>query len=205
MRISRWLITAAFSFLLAGCATQAKVGGLPQAKSEWPSAMAAQRAAELGPMRKWALKGRLGVQLPSDGLSAGLEWHQDGESYEIKLFDQLGRQVALLQGSAKHVSLTTSKGESFKGNDAEKLLQTHLGWTIPVKSLFFWVRGLPDPKTVAWREDYNDAGHLAALSQGGWSVSLSRYSSTEITALPQLARVERESIKLKLLVKEWLY
>lgn len=192
------------TLMLAGCATQAKIG-IPQEKTEWPSAMAAKRAAELGPMRKWALKGRLGVQIPSEGLSAGLEWHQDKDKYEIKLFDQLGRKVALLTGTSDHVSLTTSSGEAYSGSSAEKLLQQHLGWTLPVESLFYWVRGLPDPQAVAWREDYNESGYLAELSQGGWSVRLSRYNDTGIAALPKLVSVERENIKLKLLIKEWLY
>lgn len=202
MIILRWVCVAGMVALLGACATKGPVSP-PAEISKWPSAMAAKRAAKLIPIRSWSLKGRLGIQLPSEGLSAGIEWLQNKKEYQIKLFDQLGRQVALLTGGPGRVALKTSKGDSFHGRNAEKLLQKHLGWTIPVESLFYWVRGLPDPNTVAWREDYDDAGHLVALSQGGWRVRLSRYDGEGITALPQLVRIEREDIKLKLLIKEW--
>ncbi len=188
-------------FLLSGCVTQSKVKTSSQ--GIWPSLKAAQRAAQLGPLRNWDLEGRLGVQMGDEGFSAGLVWQQRVDRFHIELFDQLGRKVAILSGTPTKVDLRTAKGQRFTGDNPETLLREHVGWSVPIRSLFYWVRGLPDPKTVSWREDYNDQGLLVALEQGGWQVQLSRYSPFDDFQLPRLVKMVRDDIKLKLLIKKW--
>ncbi len=169
----------------------------------WPTELAVERTEVLAPISTWKLEGRLGVQLENDGFSAALVWLQDDDQFDIRLFDPVGRRVAWLRGSDKAVALQTAQGQSFSGDNPEKLLQKYLGWSIPVKSLSWWVKGLPDPTTVAWRQEYDDAGRLVSLEQGGWSMRIASYQSDERLALPKLARMEQGKVKLKLLIKSW--
>lgn len=198
------LFTAALGsvvfLLLAGCAATPPVRPVD---GVWPSELAVERTEVLGPVSKWKLEGRLGVQLENDGFSAGLVWLQDDGRFDIRLFDPVGRRVAWLRGTEKAVDLQTSQGQSFSGDNPEKLLQKYLGWSIPVKSLSWWVKGLPDPTTVAWRQEYDDAGRLVSLEQGGWSMRIVRYQSGDKLALPKLARMAQGNVKLKLLIKSW--
>ena len=190
----------AIVLLFSGCAS---VPTPRPADGVWPTELAVERTEVLAPISTWKLQGRLGVQLENDGFSAALTWLQDNDHFDIRLFDPVGRRVAWLRGSDKAVDLQTAQGQSFSGDNPEKLLQKYLGWSIPVKSLSWWVKGLPDPTTVAWRQEYDDAGRLVSLEQGGWSMRITRYQSDEKLALPKLARMEQGKVKLKLLIKSW--
>jgi outer membrane lipoprotein LolB len=200
MSLKPFVIAVLLLAALAGCATQ-RSGALYD--GVWPSEMAAERARVLAPMKIWTLKGRLGVQLKNDGFSAGMVWLQDHDNFDISLFDPVGRRVAWLRGNNRNVDLQTAQGQSFTGSDPERLLQEHLGWSIPVRSLSWWVKGLPDPATVAWSQEYDDYGRLIALNQGGWSMRIARYQDSDKHALPRLTRMEHKDVKLKLLIKSW--
>ncbi len=188
--------------LLAGCATApATKPGVPA--GVWPSELAVERAEKLAPITTWKLDGRLGVQLENDGFSAALVWLQNGERFDIRLFDPVGRRVAWLRGDDKAVDLQTAQGQSFRGDNPERLLQKYLGWSIPVRSLTWWVKGLPDPTTVAWRQEFDDNGRLVALEQGGWSMRIASYQSDDKLALPKLTKMAQGNVRLKLLIKSW--
>lgn len=194
--------------VLSGCATLPggdKSGMASASLGAWPAALAEERAQKLAPITSWRLNGRLGVQLENDGFSAAVVWVQNDDHFDIRLFDPIGRQVAWLQGNGKAVGLKTAEGQSFSGENPEQLLQQHLGWSIPVKSLTWWVKGLPDPNTVAWRQEFDEKGRLIALQQGGWSMRVARYQGDDILALPEITRMEqpKNSVKLKLLIKSW--
>ncbi len=193
-----WLATA----LIAGCATT-PVTKPGTTSGIWPSELAAERAEKLAPITTWKLDGRLGVQLENDGFSAALVWLQDGDRFDIRLFDPVGRRVAWLRGDDKAVDLQTAQGQSFKGDNPEALLQKYLGWSIPVRSLTWWVKGLPDPTTVAWRQEFDDNGRLVSLEQGGWSMHIASYQSDDKLALPKLTKMAQGNVKLKLLIKSW--
>ncbi len=200
VRLLMAVAVVAIVLLFSGCAS---VPTPRPADGVWPTELAVERTEVLAPISTWKLQGRLGVQLENDGFSAALTWLQDNDHFDIRLFDPVGRRVAWLRGSDKAVDLQTAQGQSFSGDNPEKLLQKYLGWSIPVKSLSWWVKGLPDPTTVAWRQEYDDAGRLVALEQGGWSMRITRYQSDEKLALPKLARMEQGKVKLKLLIKSW--
>ncbi len=187
--------------LLAGCATTPSAK--PVAGGVWPVELASERAEKLAPITTWKLQGRLGVQLENDGFSAALTWLQDDGRFDIRLFDPVGRRVAWLRGTDKAVDLQTAQGQSFSGDNPEKLLQQYLGWSIPVKSLAWWVKGLPDPTTVAWRQEYDDLGRLVSLEQGGWTMRIASYQNDDVLAMPKLTRMQQGNVKLKLLIKSW--
>ncbi len=204
-RFLRFVLPGRASFalvmlLLAGCATTSSVN---ESGSGWPVELASERTEKLAPITAWKLQGRLGVQLENDGFSAALIWLQDNGRFDIRLFDPVGRRVAWLRGTDKAVDLQTAQGQSFSGDNPEILLKKYLGWSIPVKSLAWWVKGLPDPTTVAWRQEYDDLGRLVSLEQGGWSMRIASYQSDDVLALPKLTRMQQGNVKLKLLIQSW--
>ncbi len=199
MSPARWLLAALAALLLAGCATAPPVTPAPG----WPSEAAARRAATMGDIRTWTIRGRLGVHTGREGFSAAIVWRQDGDRFDIRLFDQLGRQVAWLRGDGGQVSLTNHRGKTFRAQSAEQLMRAQLGWALPIRSLLYWVKGLPDPKLPAWREEYDDGGRLVRLEQGGWSVRIPRYLSPDERAFPALIKLRRKDFSAKLLIKHW--
>ncbi len=168
-----------------------------------PVERAQDRRAHLEKIRSWQIKGRLGIQRADEGFSAAMEWQQNGGVYDIRLFDPLGKRVAWLVGNERDVSLLTPDGRDLRSNNPQQLLQDELGWSFPVTSLLYWVRGLPDPASIAWREEYDALGRLSVLEQAGWTVNFDSFLSDDALALPKLTRLARDDTRLKLLVSEW--
>ena len=180
---------------LAGCATTQQ-----QSQSGPYRKTVEQRLALLAAQNQWKLEGRIAVRNGEQGFSAGMHWQQAEERFDIRLLDPLGRRVAWLTGTADLVTLVTSDGQSYEGVDPQMLLRQHLGWGIPLDSLVYWVKGMPDPNKPSWREEYDDIGRPILLEQAEWTVNLSRYESGSVMAMPGLVKLERENFRAKLLV-----
>lgn len=193
-------LTVILLALMAGCATRQQGPEGPR-----PVDLAQIRDAELMDVVNWNITGRIGVRLPNDGFSAALDWTQDGEQYEISVFDPLGRTVAHLNGDWENARLVLNDGRVFEASDPAELMEKNIGWSLPVKSLIYWVRGLPDPHKVAWRREYDDNGQLMLLDQEGWKVTFDRYveSSRTEKAFPSLTRFAHKDFNVKLLIQEW--
>lgn len=187
---------------LSGCATLPPESMTTEGGAT-PVERAQDRRAHLEKIRSWQIKGRIGIQKGDEGFSAAMEWQQNGGVYDIRLFDPLGKRVAWLVGNERDVSLLTPDGRDLRSNNPQQLLQDELGWSFPVTSLFYWVRGLPDPASIAWREEYDALGRLNVLEQAGWTVNFDSFLSDDALALPKLTRLARDDTRVKVLVSEW--
>lgn len=185
--------------VLSACAS---TGGL-QSDGKSPLDLAAERKASYAVIDEWKILGRIGVQSGYDGFSAGLEWVQKGKNFDIKLFDPLGRKVIWLRGDEHSVNLDTSEGKKLEAKDPERLLIQQIGWTLPVRSLLYWVKGLPDPGMIVWQEEYDNQGRILKIRQGDWNVSFSRYMTNGDRSFPRMTRAERQGFSVKLLVQDW--
>lgn len=168
-----------------------------------PRDLAAERKVSYAAIDEWKIRGRIGIKSGYDGFSGALEWLQKGEDFDIKLLDPLGRKVIWLRGDEHSVNLDTSEGKKLQAQDPEKLLIQHIGWTLPVRSLLYWVKGLPDPAAVVWMEEYDNQGRILRIRQGGWNVRFSKYMTKGDRSFPGLTRFERQDFSVKLLVQDW--
>jgi outer membrane lipoprotein LolB len=194
---------------LSGCATTPPISTPPpqsvdtsQPVSE-PIRLAGKRHSRFHNLDNWKLNGRLGIRQGDEGFSAGMQWQQKGANFDIALLDPLGRRVAQLLGNADHVVLKTVDGNRFEADNAEELLEAQLGWSFPVQSLFYWVKGTPNPKLLVWREEYDNRGRLVKLHQGKWKLNITKYQNLGEEYIPRLIKMEREDIKVKLLIRDW--
>lgn len=195
-----WVFLGLGLFALGGCATTpGQTGGSGQR----PIDLGAEREARIAQVEHWKISGRIGIRNGDEGFSAGLEWVQAGKQFDIRLFDPLGRKVAWLRGSDTSVSLRTSDGKNLTATDPQLLMQQNLGWSFPIRSFFYWVKGIPDPGQVIWRQEYDGRGRLVLMQQGGWKATFSRYRHVEAGEIPQLAKLERGNLRVKLLIREW--
>jgi outer membrane lipoprotein LolB len=197
----RLSVGALLPFVLSACVSS--TARHPGVESKLPHDLAAERKRAFASIDEWNIHGRLGIQRGDDGFSAGIDWLQKGKTFDIKLSDPLGRQVAWLRGDERQVSLDTAKGQTIKAKDPEALLLKHLGWTLPVRSLFYWVKGLPDPASIVWREEYDEQGRILLIKQAGWEVKFPKYLTKDKKSFPKLTRLEHQDFKVKLLVQDW--
>ena len=202
----RWLGPWALSFALGGCALA------PQApKIEgW--------AAQVSVLTAFRVQGRIAVKTgdhafgytaqdsPSGGsFSGGIVWSRDGQHEVILLRTPLGQGVAEIQMAPGNVALATAEGRRFEAQDGETLLQSVLGWSLPLAGMGHWLTGRPDPfRPYAGQQDAQ--GRWTEIEQDGWRIAYDRYAEQDGLSLPgRLVARRGEDLEIRLVVDAWQF
>ena len=72
-----------------------------------------------------------------------------------------------------------------------------------MSSLRYWVLGVPDPTQPATESLDPAQQRLTALTQGGWHVEYQSYKSAGGEALPARLTLQRDAVRVRLLVDGW--
>lgn len=184
--------------LLTACATRPPMpeGGRDQA---WQHHQ--DRVAEL---TQWELKGRIALRLQNEGWTASVHWQQEQGAYLIRLIAPWGQGVYNLRGDGNAVQLRMPDDRLLYAQDPETLLRENLGWQVPVEGMVYWVRGLPSPGSTPDSLNLDKRGRLQALRQDGWRVHYDRYGLfSGGVALPEKLTIERDDVRVRLLIHTW--
>ena len=187
------LAACAVALLATGCAT------LPEAGSagDWPA-----RRAALQSLVRWTLDGRMAVAAGTEGYSGGLSWRQDGAQAEIELRAPMGGRAISIRVEGEAISVSDGRGTTVDGEDAGRLVAEHLGTTLPVAELRYWLVGVPAPGSP--HQEFIGADHrLASLDQSGWRVGYIAYRGVGDVVLPSRMEITTEGLRLRLVVAEW--
>lgn len=185
--------------LLVGCATTETGKELPDI-SAWD-----RRVAVLAALDEFEFAGRIGVRTGDDGFNGKFRWQQDASRFDAAISGPLGIGTVLLTGDGKHVVVTDKDGQQTEMHDVESELYYRYGWTIPVRSLRYWALGIPDPAVPAATE-FGPAGELTRLTQGGWTVEISRYR--EVAGGQQMpGRLTADNLRtsVRLVIDRWTF
>ncbi len=153
-------------------------------------------------LQNWSLKGRVAGRSNDEGFRAGVRWRQQRQDFNIDLHGPLGRKVAVIEGKPGDVQLTTSKGESYSAVDPEGLMQDLFGYSLPVKGLRYWMRGIPDPAQTYASLDLDDQGRLKQLSQAGWLIDYNRYHEGK-PAMPAFIKISNKILNANIVIDHW--
>ena len=82
------------------------------------------------------------------------------------------------------------------------MVESQLGWQLPVSHLLYWVRGLPAPDSRS-RIALDPNGRLASLQQDGWDVQYLGYTEEDGYTLPNRIKLAGRDLKITLVVKDW--
>ncbi|HEY8506781.1 MAG TPA: lipoprotein insertase outer membrane protein LolB, partial [Steroidobacteraceae bacterium] len=77
-----------------------------------------------------------------------------------------------------------------------------LGFEPPLSSLRYWVLGVPDPSASA-TEQLDDQQRLRQLQQAGWNIEYGSYMAANGEWLPQRMTLQREGVRVRLIVDSW--
>ncbi|MCQ4318468.1 lipoprotein localization protein LolB [Stutzerimonas zhaodongensis] len=199
MKLMRNLLTPILALILAGCAglgPQESVEGTGST-DEWNT-----HKARIGTIDGWQISGKIGIQAPQDSGSGTLFWLQRQDYFDIRLSGPLGRGATRLTGRPDAVSLEVAGQGRYEAESPEALVETQLGWQLPVSNLLWWVRGLPSPESRS-RVQLDVDGRLARLQQDGWDVEYLAYSEEDGYALPSRIKLAGRDLKITLVVKDW--
>ena len=195
MRNSALRLGAAALAVLAGCRT------LPPAPP--PSASWEARRPQLQSLAHFQLHGRVAVAAGGEGFNANLRWTQDGARSEVTLEGPLGVGGAQLTAMGDELTVVTSRGERIESTAAHAELTARLGFDPPLSSLRYWVLGVPDPAQPSTESLDPAQQRLSGLTQGGWHVEYQSYEFAGREALPARLTLQRDTVRVRLLVDGW--
>ena len=186
---------AAALAILAGCRTAPPA--LPES-APWEI-----RRPQLQAREHFELKGRVAVATGTEGFNANLRWRQDGVRSQLTLEGPLGVGGAQITTSGDELTLVTSKGERVDSTAAHAELVARLGFDPPLDQLRYWVQGVPDPAQPSSETLDPAQQRLAALTQDGWHIDYLGYTAAGGEILPSRLTMQRESVRLRLVVDDW--
>jgi outer membrane lipoprotein LolB len=162
-----------------------------------------RRKFDLNQITAWKLSGAVAVKLPSKAFTASLNWRQKNTGrYTLNLFGPLGVGAVVLNGEPGEVILQNSSGQKFMAATPEQLLRDHMGWSLPVSNLYYWVRGLPAPG-LPDKIKLDQFGHLKTLQQQGWIINYLRYTAVGKNDLPSKIEMNNKRMSVKIVISSW--
>jgi outer membrane lipoprotein LolB len=186
MRSARFLLVCLLAALLQACAHAPR---LPQA--------ATQQEVE----QSFVLNGRMAIRHRGEHSTATVRWeHQPGRD-DILLLAPLGITVAHVRHNAGGVTME-SGGRQYQSRDVESLMDSVIGWHLPLDELYAWARGRAYPGSI-FEAGNNEHGQLAWLSQDGWSIRYQRYQGEAVDSLPLKMLLRHDDLDLQLVIDEW--
>lgn len=177
---------------------------LPKATSQSPDNWL-QTVAQRQQLSSWKLTGRLGMQTETNGGSLDLFWKQKNDAYKIRLIAAMGQGTILIQGDAHGVMLRTKEGASYADN-ADELLASSLGVSVPLTGLHDWLRGIPTADRPVQKQLWDEQGQLYKLVQDGWNIEMSAYKKVGEHYLPHafyLDRDDQPELEIRLMIRQW--
>ncbi|MEH6358873.1 MAG: lipoprotein insertase outer membrane protein LolB [Pseudomonadales bacterium] len=167
-----------------------------------PNTFWAQHQQQAATLSNWNIMGKLGIRTAKQSNSARINWQQLNRVFDIRVTSLLGQGVVTLTGTTGNTHIKLAGHGEFNSGNPEALLLQELGWTLPIRALNYWVRGIPDPDNEALYQ-LNEQGLLDTLQQAGWQLSFSRYQTLDSHTLPSKIRLQQGEIALTLLIKRW--
>ncbi len=197
MRIERLRPAAA---VLAALAALAACRSVPPraAPTSWEV-----RRPQLQALAHFELRGRVAVAAAGEGFNASLRWIQQGAHAQLTLEGPLGVGGAQVIAAGDELTLVTPHGEQLDNAAAHAELAARLGFDPPLSSLRYWVLGVPDPAQPSTEALDASQQRLAALTQSGWHIDYVSYGLAGGGSLPARLTLQRDAVRVRLLVDDW--
>lgn len=161
------------------------------------------RRPQLQALERFELRGRVAVAADGEGFNASMRWMQDGARSQVTLEGPLGVGGAQITAAGSELGLVTARGEHIDSAAAHAELTQRLGFDPPLTSLRYWVLGVPDPGQPATEALDPSQQRLSALTQGGWHIDYTSYTSANGQPLPARLTLQRNAVRVRLLVDDW--
>ena len=186
-----WLLLATLTTFLAGCATQT---GTIVANADWE-----QRRATLAALNEFKADGKIALRTSERAESASMIWVQSGDSSYVNLSGPLGTGATNLRSDGKTVTIT--RNEDTLSYDADSY-ETLDEFGIPVGTVGYWARGIPDPSLVI--DAISVEGNLLrSLAQSGWTITYTGYDYFGSFTLPTRLQLSKGDSLVKIFLYDW--
>lgn len=151
-------------------------------------------------LAKWVMDGRIGVHSSNDSWQANLVWGHDERQDRLRLSGPLSQGLITIIVQKDLIYINEGDGVEHLAREPEAALRAKLGFSVPLRSLRYWVLGVPNPE-VSWQVVSPET--RGAFEQEGWRVTPSGRSAMGEYSLPERLLVEGSGIRLKIVVDQW--
>lgn len=182
--------------LLSACSTTPVQQGLSESL-HWQ-----QRYQALQNITNWDLIGRLSILNDHESYYLDLDWQQQADVYQMDLSGPLGMGATRLSGNRDGVMMSDSSRQQVFASSPDQLMYEKTGYRVPVEGLFYWVRGIPDPRTRSV-PSYDENGRLNELEQDSWKIHFKGYTRVGMLDLPEKIFIDGYRVKVRLVVDQW--
>lgn len=177
----------------------------PPSAALLPGAVGGERGQEiresvLASEGDWRFSGRVAIARGADGGNARLTWQQSGDRFDIQLVAPITGQRWRLHGDANGATIEGLADGVRTGADPEALLFDATGWTLPVRDLPYWLRGVRAPGMADMHWDAE--GQPLRLAQGGWTIEYRDWHAGS-PPLPRRVFARRAEASVRLVIEGW--
>lgn len=202
--ITLYSLITSFLLLITGCTT-ISTPKTPLMPTTSPQKQWQSYQQNLHKLTQWQASGVIGIIINHKGESANFIWKQNKQNFWIQIYGPLGIGATTFSGDNHQVELKRSNGEVIKSQSLEALMQSQLGWSLPIEGLYYWARGLYIPQ-VPYRKTLNNFGLVQNLKQQGWQIQYKDYMlyDTQYPLAEKIIFRYGDDLKITLVIKSWL-
>jgi len=173
------------------------LSGCSSIKIEHETAYSRRAREPLYNLDNWLFNGRLVITGQNDSWSANINWKHVVDKEEIKLSGPLGQGATVIKLSDDLVSVDRGNGKVQTSEQPEEFINQQLGVFVPIKSLRYWVIGLPEPS-----QSFVDTSD--GFTQEDWLVRYAQMQAVNGQSMPRKITVSNSRVKLKLIIDQWI-
>lgn len=197
----RWMRLKSLLFVLliahlGGCAGTSVQ---PEVSADWP-----QHLQQLQALSSWRATGKVALRSASAQETANLIWQQSGAATQLQLSGPFGAGATQVYSDGHQ--LTVEQGDDKRTVDISTptAVLANTGWDLPLRSLPYWLKGMPDPTGEADHLATDPGtGHLTQLQQFGWNIRFEQYRSHPASALPGRLLLVKDDTRVTVLIRQW--
>ncbi|MDA1370225.1 MAG: lipoprotein insertase outer membrane protein LolB [Proteobacteria bacterium] len=158
---------------------------------------------QLQQLDSWLLRGRVNVRYDEESHTPRIQWQQQQQDYNIRLWGTFNAGNTTIDGSPGFVTMETD-GNVLTASSPEDLILEQLGYELPVSYLEYWIKGLPAPASSA-ELSFNALNQLSRMYQDGWTISYTDLRQYGAITLPRRVEVTRprNDIRLRFVGLVW--
>ncbi|MEM6483436.1 MAG: lipoprotein insertase outer membrane protein LolB [Pseudomonadota bacterium] len=162
------------------------------------------RTQILGEIPDWRARGKVAFASPDESGSASLDWRQRSGQSELRLYGPLGVGSTRIVPDGDWLRIEREGIERLYPANAAPWLSSSTALPIPIGSIPFWLRGLPDPNQTD-QHSVIEEGLIRSLEQAGWLIEFDRYDTYSSVLLPRKISLSNRAsgLTLRLLIRKW--
>jgi len=168
-------------------------------ESDWPTIK-----QSLAQLENWKVMGKIGIRTKDDSMTAAInQWSQSKDTFIIDLSSTfLGLGATRIMGNEDYIIISDSDEDPISSNQPDNLIESALGFPLPVSLLSSWIKAIPSPGSE-YKISFNPQSLPLQLQQHNWQINYSNYSNEHGLPLPGKVKLQRGETRITLVIKKW--